>query len=258
MRSFYYQQSQKKLHGIRVEHGAAASVEILFLGGYMSDINGTKAQALARYCQENIINYTAFDYSGHGQSSGSLLTATVSLWVQEALDIIQHMIHKPCIIVGSSLGGWIMMRLIEEQPQIFCAAIGLAPAPDFTQQLIEKNLTVQEKQDLEQKGHILQDSGYDEPYVFTRSFLKDGRRNKVLKPHTISFPMHLLYGTNDRVIPFSLIETLFSYLQGDEVYLHYLKGADHGLSRPQDLALLFQLLEFYWNTSKPMLHSKEK
>ena len=218
---------------------------IVWLGGYRSDMSGTKAQALDRWAEENAHACLRFDYSGHGESSGAYTDGTISRWLTEALTVLRKYTEGPQILVGSSMGGWIALRLVQElarrgESGRLAGLVLLAPAPDFTAELIEPSLTDEQRRVLEEVGHIEEPSEYsDEPNVYTRALIEDGRRNRVLTGRIDTHcPVHILHGQADPDVPHELSLRLVEHLPADDVTLTLIRDGDHRLSRPQDIELV--------------------
>jgi pimeloyl-ACP methyl ester carboxylesterase len=222
----------------RFASGDGAKVPgIVFLSGFKSDMTGTKASALDAFCQTRGLGFLRFDYSGHGASSGDFLDGTISRWFADALAAFDRLTEGPQILVGSSMGGWIMLLVALARPERIKGLIGLAPAPDFTEELIWRTLSEDERGKLIRDGKLAQPSEYSEdPYVITRALIEDGRKNLLLAgPIAIDAPVRLLHGLNDRDVPYQISLRLQALLAAPDVVVHLIKDGDHRLSRPQDL-----------------------
>ena len=179
---------------------------IVFLTGFKSDMTGTKASVLDEFCHARGLGFLRFDYSGHGASSGDFLDGTISRWFGDALAAFDRLTEGPQILVGSSMGGWIMLLLALARPERVNGLIGVAPAPDFTEALIWPSLSESDRGKLLRDGKLEQPSDYSpEPYVITRALIEDGRRNLLLN-NTIAIdaPVRLLHGLNDRDVPHTI------------------------------------------------------
>lgn len=222
---------------------------LVWLGGYRSDMDGTKAIALDAFAEERGLACTRFDYSGHGQSGGDFMKGTISRWLEESLAVLNRFTSGPQILVGSSMGGWIALRLVQEmqktaQMDRISGMLLLAPAPDFTSELHEPKLTDAQRQDLADKGYVEEPTPYGpEPNVFTRALFEDGRKNNVLTG-TINTgcPVHIVQGMDDPDVPYSHALRLVDHLPVDDVVLTLVRDGDHRLSRPQDIALMLNSL----------------
>lgn len=220
---------------------------VLWLGGYRSDMSGTKALALAHWCAANRLACARLDYSGHGRSGGSFEDGSISRWLEESLAVFGAFTAGPQILAGSSMGGWIALRMAQElhkRGQTLHAMLLIAPAPDFTEALILPSLSDQQKLAIERDGRLEQPSSYaSQPDVCTREFFADGRRNLVLNANLRTHcPVHILQGRLDADVPWTHAMALAQQLSADEVSMTLVPDGDHRLSRPQDIALMLRCL----------------
>jgi pimeloyl-ACP methyl ester carboxylesterase len=213
---------------------------ILFLPGFRSDMAGTKATFLDEFCAERGLPYARFDYSGHGASSGRFEDGTIGAWAQDAIAIIDHVADGSLVLVGSSMGGWIMLLAALARPDRIAGLVGLAPAPDFTEALIWNRLADQDRDRLLGAGRLATPSAYaDEPTIITRALIEEGRRHLLLgAPIGIRCPVRLLHGMADPDVPHRLSLDLAERLVSNDVRVTLIKDGDHRLSRREDLALL--------------------
>lgn len=218
---------------------------LIFLGGFASDMTGTKAMALDAYCAATGRAFVRFDYRGHGQSSGKFTDGTISAWHDDVLAIIDRLTEGPQILIGSSMGGWLMLLAALARPNRIHALIGLAPAPDFTEELMWQSMDAGMQQRLMQEGRIEEPSAYsDQPYVITRDLIEDGRRHLLLShPIHIDRPVRLLHGQKDDDVPFNVSLRLADRLMTRDVVVSLIKDGDHRLSRPQDIERLILAIE---------------
>ena len=215
---------------------------LVWLGGYRSDMTGTKAVELDRFAAENGLACLRLDYSGHGASSGDFNKGTISRWLDEALAVVRAKASSRVVIDGSSMGGWIALRMVEElrkaggAPSV-AGLVLIAPAPDFTQELIEPSLSDAEKTSLAERGYFEEHSDYSpEPNIFTRALMEDGKQNRVLTGIIITgCPVHILQGMRDPDVPYQHALKLIEHLPADDVVLTLIRDGDHRLSRPQDI-----------------------
>lgn len=215
---------------------------LVWLGGYRSDMTGTKAVELDRFAAESGLACLRLDYSGHGASGGDFNKGTISRWLEEALAVVRAKAPSRVVLVGSSMGGWIALRMVEElrkagdAPSV-AGLVLIAPAPDFTQELIEPSLTDAEKTSLAERGYFEEHSDYSpEPNIFTRALMEDGRQNRVLTGIiTTGCPVHVLQGMRDPDVPYQHALKLIEHLPADDVVLTLIRDGDHRLSRPQDI-----------------------
>ncbi|MBZ9919579.1 MULTISPECIES: alpha/beta hydrolase [unclassified Mesorhizobium] len=229
---------------IAVRHVAGATPGVVWLGGYKSDMLGTKAEALSDWAAKEGRAFLRHDYSGHGESGGAFADGTISKWLSQSLAVFRHFTSGSQILVGSSMGAWIALRMVQELRKAGDASVVglvlLAPAPDFTAELVEPVLTKAQKRDLAKKGFFEEPSDYStEPYIYTRALIEDGRDNLVMTgPLDTHCPVHVLQGLADRDVPSSHALRLVSLLPADDVTLSLIPDGDHRLSRPQDLDML--------------------
>jgi len=225
------------------------SVEIppgtVFLGGFRSDMTGIKAGALAAHCRAGGQAFLRFDYFGHGASSGDFRQGSIGRWLADALAVLDQLTKGPQILVGSSMGGWIALLVALARPERVAALIGIAPAPDFTEDLVWNRLGPEERRQLLEQGELLHPSAYEEsPVPFTRRLIEEGRGHLLLRgPIGIRCPVHLLHGMKDPDVPYETSLRLSRSLSDTEVVVELIEDGDHRLSRDQDLARLMTALD---------------
>ncbi|MCJ7995198.1 alpha/beta hydrolase [Rhizobium cremeum] len=227
----------------RQEHTPPAIPALVWLGGYRSDMTGTKAMELDALAAEKGLAAIRFDYSGHGASGGEFHKGTISRWTEEALAVLEHAAPETVVLVGSSMGGWIAIRVIQELARLgrgpkVAGLVLIAPAPDFTIDLIEPSLSEAERVSLSERGYFEEPSEYSpEPNIFTRALIEDGRKNQVLKGIIeTGCPVHILQGMADPDVPYRHALKLMEFLPADDVVLTLVRDGDHRLSRPEDIA----------------------
>ncbi|HTZ78960.1 MAG TPA: alpha/beta hydrolase [Stellaceae bacterium] len=218
---------------------------IVFLGGFMSDMTGTKAEALDHFSATRGQAYLRFDYFGHGASSGAFKDATIGRWLDDALAVLDELTEGPQVLVGSSLGGWIMLLAARARPQRAKALVGIAAAPDFTEDLMWAEFTPAQRQALERDGFLRMPSAYDPAgYLYTLALIEEGRRHLVMRaPIAIDCPVRLLHGMRDEDVPWRTSLAVAERLQSRDVRVTLVKDGDHRLSTKADLALLAATLE---------------
>lgn len=218
---------------------------VLFLSGYRSDMAGTKAMALERHCRSRHQRYVRFDYRGHGQSSGLFESLTIADWFEDALAIVDGVVDGPVVLVGSSMGGWVMSLVARVRPDCVAGMVGISSAPDFTEQVIEPSLTDSERQTLTEHGVIYRPSEYSEqPYPITEALLQQGKMHGVLdSKFVVNGPVRLLHGTGDADVPYTLSIELATKMEGDDVEVTLIKDADHRLSGEKDLRRMTRVLD---------------
>jgi pimeloyl-ACP methyl ester carboxylesterase len=235
---------------IAVRHRAGAAPGLVWLGGYRSDMKGTKAEALDGWAAETGRAFTRHDYSGHGESGGEFAEGTISRWLEESLAVFRRFTEGKQILVGSSMGGWIALRMAQELHKAgesgrIAGMLLIAPAPDFTSELVEPQLTEAQRRDLAEKGWFGEPSQYsDDPYVYTRALFEDGEKNRVLTGIIDTHcPVHILQGMQDPDVPYMHALRLVEHLPADDVTLSLVRDGDHRLSRPQDIAMLIRTID---------------
>ncbi|MCA8927376.1 MAG: alpha/beta hydrolase [Alphaproteobacteria bacterium] len=224
----------------RPAQGAGARLPgVVFLGGFMSDMEGGKALHLEAMCRERGQQYTRLDYRGHGQSGGVFAEAGISDWAGDAAAVIEAACGGPQVLVGSSMGGWIMLLLANRLGARVQGLVGIAPAPDFVLRM-EADLSPEQKAELASQGYTTRPTEYsDEPYTISRRLIEDGKRNLVLTHgHGFAGPVRILHGMEDDAVPWQESLGLMARLASDDVRITYVKGGDHRLSEPDQLALL--------------------
>ena len=205
---------------------------VVFLGGYRSDMSGSKALALEACCRARGQAFLRFDYFGHGESSGDFTDGTIGRWSEDALAVLDALTAAPQVLVGSSMGGWIMVLAALARPERIAGLVGVAAAPDFTEDLIPIRLTADQKESLERDGiiHLASDYG-DEPTPVTRDLIEDGRRHLVLRRALpLDVPVRLLHGMKDADVPWQTSLRLAQMVNSADVEITLVKDGDHRLS----------------------------
>jgi pimeloyl-ACP methyl ester carboxylesterase len=219
---------------------------VVWLGGFRSDMAGTKAQALAEWAAAGGRRFLRFDYFGHGESSGDFIKGgCISRWREDALAAIDQLTEGPLVLVGSSMGGWISLLAAAARPERVAGMVLVAPAPDFTEALMKPRFTADAAKALAEDGVWVGRSDYDpEGYPITRLLIEDGARWSVL-PGPLAFegPARILQGARDEAVPWTHAHELVAALPGDDVVFTLIKDGDHRLSRPQDLERLTAAVE---------------
>ena len=211
---------------------------VVFLGGFMSDMAGTKAVFLEDWCRAQGRAFLRFDYSGHGESSGRFTDGTIGDWCADARAALT-LIDGPVVLVGSSMGGWISLLLARERPEKVAGLVTIAAAPDFTEDSMWAGFDADQRTALERDGKIALPSDYGDPYTITRRLIKDGRDNLVLRsPLNLPFPVRFLQGTADADVEMSVALRLLDHATGADMRLTLVKGADHRFSDDACLDLI--------------------
>ncbi len=212
---------------------------VVFLGGFRSDMEGTKALALRDWCAAQGRAFLRFDYAGHGISGGRFEDGAIGDWAEDAAVLLQRLTDGPQILVGSSMGGWIALLLARRLPDRVHALVGIAAAPDFTEKLMWPNFSAGHRAVLERDGVLMAPSPYGPPVPLTRRLIEDGRRHLLLDaPIPLNRPVRLLQGLRDAEVPWHFAPDIAARLTTDDVRITLVKDGDHRLSRPQDLALI--------------------
>jgi len=216
---------------------------VVFCTGFMSDMDGGKALALEAYCKDRGQSFLRFDYTGHGQSSGDFEDGTIGQWSDDAVYAIDQLTEGPQVVVGSSMGGWVMMRTALARPEKVGGLVGIAPAPDFTVGFYETEITEAQRTELHEKGVLYIESEYGpDPTPFTLKLIEDGKNQLVLNspPVPITCPVRLLHGMGDPDVPWRLSLEIAEKLAAEDVVTTLIKDGDHRLSRDQDIDRLLK------------------
>ncbi len=219
---------------------------VMFLGGYRSDMNGTKATYFEQRCIARGQAFLRFDYSGHGKSDGKFEDGTIGAWAADVTDVLNHAQgDQKAILVGSSMGGWIALLAARANAHDIHALIGIAAAPDFTEEIYHQRLDAAQRKTLMETGIVTVENDYsDEPYSFTRDFYEDGKSNLVLsQSQNLSFPLHLFQGMQDKDVPPETATKIAEIYGLNSSAITFIKDGDHRLSRPQDLERIDQAIE---------------
>jgi pimeloyl-ACP methyl ester carboxylesterase len=222
-----------------------ASPGIVFLGGFRSDMTGTKALFLGDYCRGRGRAFVRFDYFGHGASSGDFSLGTIGGWREDAIAVIDSLTSGPQILVGSSMGGWIMLLAALARPGRIAALVGIAGAPDFTEELLWPRLSPAQREEMVERGRVVLPSEFDPAgYLYTGALVEDGKRHLLLRaPIPLDVPVRLLHGLADASVPWQLSLRVAERLAGRDVAVTLVKDGDHRLSSPADLERLGQTLD---------------
>lgn len=225
---------------------AGVGPTVVWLGGFKSDMTGTKAQALADWAHESGRAFTRFDYSGHGLSEGRFEDGTIGKWAEEARAVVASL-AGPVVIVGSSMGGWIALLVAKTMTPPPVGMVLIAPAVDFTEALMWAQFPPEIRRAIEVDGRWVRPSAYDaEGYPITRDLIEDGRRHLVLgAPVETGCPVHILQGMRDDDVPWTHAMSLVERMARDDVTVTLVKDADHRLSRPEDINCLIAAVEAF-------------
>lgn len=228
--------------GVRLAYArtVGASPGVVFLGGFRSDMTGTKATFLEAWARARGRAFLRFDYSGHGASGGAAGEGTIGRWAAEAIEAVLRLTEGPQVLVGSSMGGWIMLELALALPGRVSALVGIAAAPDFTEDLMWNAWPAAKRAALLRDGVVIEPSAHDPAgYAITRALIEDGRTRLRLRGRlAFDGPVRLLHGMRDAEVPWQTSLRLAEALAGSDVRITLVKDGDHRLSRGSDLALL--------------------
>ncbi|MCT4610242.1 MAG: alpha/beta hydrolase [Pelagimonas sp.] len=211
---------------------------VVFLSGYRSDMEGTKAVHLEAWAKAQGWAFLRLDYSGHGVSGGVFEEGCIGDWADDAEAVIRATMQGPVLLVGSSMGGWIAALLSQRLDKI-AGFVGIAAAPDFTEDGFWAGFTEEQRRQVMEEGQVLLPSAYEDPYVVTKKLIEDGRDNRVLtQPLPMAWPVRLMQGTQDEAVSRETALRLLDHIEGPDVRLTLVQGADHRFSDESCLALI--------------------
>ncbi|MEL7257766.1 MAG: alpha/beta hydrolase [Pseudomonadota bacterium] len=217
---------------------------VVFLGGFKSDMEGTKAIHLQDWAQRTGRAFLRFDYSGHGQSSEAFTDGCIGDWAADARAVIAALTDGPQVLVGSSMGGWISLLTARAMPERVAGLVTIAAAPDFTEDSMWAGFSDAQKAELAQNGQVALPSEYGEPYIITAKLIEEGRQNLVLRdPLNLPFPARFLQGTADADVDMSVALRLLEHATSKDMRLTLVKGADHRFSDPDCLTMIEAAVE---------------
>ncbi|MEL6860147.1 MAG: alpha/beta fold hydrolase [Pseudomonadota bacterium] len=216
-----------------------SGLTFVWLSGFKSDMSGSKVTVLEAWAQAQGHGFLAFDYSGHGLSSGAFEEGTISAWREDALAAIEDLTSGPLVLVGSSMGGWMALLAALALPERVAAMVLIAPAPDFTQKLMWPEFSPQQQAEILEQGETLRPSDYGDPYPITRALIEDGQHWTLLdEPISLSMPIRILQGKQDPDVPWQHAFKLVDALASEDLVFTLIKDGDHRLTRDQDIARL--------------------
>ncbi len=217
---------------------------VVFLGGLKSDMQGTKAIHLEDWAIAKGRAFLRFDYSGHGESSGTFTDGCIGDWAQDTAQALEKLTDGPLVLVGSSMGGWQALLAAKRTPERIAGLVTIAAAPDFTEDSIWAGFDAAQSEELTSTGQVALPSDYGEPYIITKCMIEDGRNQLVLRdPLELPFPTRFLQGTADEDVDMSLALKLLAHASGSDMRLTLVDGADHRFSDNACLALIEQAVE---------------
>lgn len=222
---------------IAVKRQDGAGPGIVFLHGLKSDMEGTKAVALAEWAAAQGRAFLRYDASGHGQSEGRFEEGAIGDWFEDALAAIRACSRGPQVLVGSSMGGWLSLLIARAHPELVAGMVTIAAAPDFTEDGFWASFTAEQRQALARFGHVDLPSDYGAPYRISQRLIEEGRGRLVLRdPLALPMPVRFLQGTEDSSVPVETALRLFGHVSGPDIRLTLVKGADHRFSTPDNMA----------------------
>jgi esterase/lipase len=218
---------------------------IVFLGGFMSDMQGTKALALEEFCKKNDYSFVRFDYFGHGESSGEFKKGTIGKWKENVLSVIDELTKGKLILVGSSLGGWLMLLATLERSERVAGLIGIASAPDFTEKLIFDEMTDEQKKQMQDNGEFILESEYgDDPYPISCELIEEARNHLLLDSKIeINCPIRLFHGILDADVPPDFSVQIGDLITSDNMCVNLIAGGDHRMSEPDNIEQYCEMID---------------
>jgi pimeloyl-ACP methyl ester carboxylesterase len=238
----YLDRKNKKLAYV---HTKGRLPTVLFIHGFRSDMTGNKALALEEWCISQDRGYVRFDCQGHGKSSGAFEEGSISAWKQDVLDVIDHIVQGPTVLVGSSMGGWLAMLAARERKKQVLGMVGIASAPDFTEHLIWDALNKKQKQEILAHGKTTVKSDYDDAgYPITKKLIEDGRKHLLLGGLIdVDCPVHLIHGMKDADVPWEVSLSINEKLATKDVRTTLVEEGDHRMSSAKDIQLLVKCVD---------------
>lgn len=230
---------------------------IIFLSGFKSDMTGIKALFLEEFSKKEGLGYIRFDYLGHGESSGKFEEGTIGLWLDNALQVLDKLTSGKQILIGSSMGGWLMCLAALKRPERISALVGIASAPDFTEKLLWDKFNDEEKNIIMSKGIYHLPTKYcNDPkhssYPITKELIEEGRNHLILTGNIdISCPVHLIHGMKDKDVPYQFSLKLAEKIVSDDITIHLSKTGDHRMSKNEDLKIIETCLKSIYSNVPP-------
>lgn len=222
----------------------ANSPTLVWLSGFNSDMSGTKAVEVKAWAEKQGYGFLAFDYYGHGQSSGEFAKGTISHWREDCLAAIDELSTGPLVLVGSSMGGWMALLSALARPERVIGMLLIAPAPDFTEKLLWKELPGSAQEEIAHEGFWMRPTDYGEPYPITRELISDGKKWSILDaPIDLTMPVTILQGKMDPDVPWTHALKVQEKIVSTDCEFHLIKDGEHRLSRPQDIVRMLTELE---------------
>ncbi len=223
-----------------------SKIGFIFFSGFCSDMSGSKAQYIYKWCKKNKYECTLFDYSGHGKSSEKFIDSSIKEWIEDSIEILHKVPSNPQILIGSSMGGWIALKLSLINSLKIKGMITIAAAPDFTKRLWKNELNNKQKHEIIKKGYTNIPSDYDsDGYIITKKLIEEGNKNLVLsnKKNIFTFPLKLIHGDKDEAVSWKESLKIFNKSSNDQSELIILKNGDHRLSEKKQLKKITMVIQ---------------
>ena len=233
---YFTTSSKKKIKYLLIKKNS--EIAVVFFHGFMSDMVGAKPTSIQKFCKKHKINFLKFEYSGHGKSSEKFTDGNISKWTNDAKQLIKAKIKgkKKLIFIGSSMGSWIVLNLFKSFNRQLIGFIGIASAPEFTEEIMWKNFSRKIKKIIFKNKIYYLDNDYDAPYPITKNLIMNGRKNKVLnKKIDAKIPVVLFHGLKDKLVPLKFSKKTFKLFKTQNKKIIKIKDGDHSLSRKKDL-----------------------
>lgn len=240
-------------HQIAYIHHSGSKPGVLFLPGFRSDMRGSKAEAVAHYCLAHDVEFASLDYIAHGESGGVFDNFTISKALDDVSDIITYVLKHSAVIIGSSMGGWLMLLAALRHPERVSGLIGIAAAPDFTERLMFEKFNPEQHRALREEGVVYEPSEYShEDYPITQALIEDGRKHLLLDDTIrLNMPAHFIHGQCDTDVPWQFSLIAAEKMLSNEVAITLIKDGEHRLSRPQDIQCLLGATEQMLRLTNP-------
>tara|TARA_Y100000590_G_scaffold451218_1_gene592242 strand:+ start:362 stop:1099 length:738 start_codon:yes stop_codon:yes gene_type:complete len=238
--SYYVNKLNQK---IAYKYYRGGSPGIIFVHGLNSDMEGLKAKSIEKYAKKNKLSFLRFDCRGHGKSHGNFEDFTISDWKNDLIDMIDKITSGPQIIIGSSMGGWLMLLAAKLRKKRIFGLIGLAAAPDFGDELYS-SLNKKSKKEINQKGKVKYYWNDKSSYILTKNFFIDAKKNKILnKPIHFNKPIILFHGSKDEVVKIDVSQKILNHIKGNNIQINFLKSSDHSLSSERDIKSILSAID---------------
>jgi len=227
-----------------------SKIGFIFLSGFCSDMKGSKAQYIFQWCKKNQYECTLFDYSGHGNSSEKFIDSSIKKWIEDSSEILNRVTSNPQILIGSSMGGWIALKIGLKNSLKVKGIVTIAAAPDFTKRLWDKELNEMQKVEILKQGFTRIPSEYDKKgYVITKDNIEAGNESLLLKNNKLlfPFPVRLIHGDKDKAVSWKESLKIFNKSNNSDTDLILIKEGDHRLSNQKQLKKIITIIQSLFN-----------